>query len=166
MRHCRRATRRVALLHKVDVRCLWRHALHPAALRCAERLHNLQLSRAAALPCPDPDTGTPCRSCKPLDLQRLAFPGELWFVLVNPCFEAPTAEMRAVLPGQVAMSAAVHNCVMGGTLVRAHPAAYPLEGLVLGQLSRAGTVMPWAPVYGRCLEPQGCITVHSPGHCY
>jgi hypothetical protein len=91
----------------------------------------------------------PRRSCKPLDLQRLAFPGELWFVLVNPCFEAPTAEMRAVLPGQVAMSAAVHNCIMGGTLVRAHPAAYPAGALVLGQLRRAGTVMQWAPVCGR-----------------
>jgi len=51
-------------------------------------------------------------------MQRLAFPGELWFVLVNPCFEAPTAEMRAVLPGQVAMDAVIHNCVMSGTLVR------------------------------------------------
>ena len=59
----------------------------------------------------------PCRSCNPLDIQQLAFPGDLWFVLVNPVFEAPTAEMRAVLPKQVAMSSAIHNCAMGGSLV-------------------------------------------------
>lgn len=58
------------------------------------------------------------RSCNPLDIQQLTFPGDLWFVLVNPVFEAPTAEMRAVLPKQVAMSSAVHNCAMGGSLVR------------------------------------------------
>ncbi|CAL5221110.1 g3243 [Coccomyxa viridis] len=57
------------------------------------------------------------RSCNPLDIQQLTFPGDLWFVLVNPVFEAPTAEMRAVLPKQVAMSSAVHNCAMGGSLV-------------------------------------------------
>lgn len=39
-------------------------------------------------------------------------------MLVNPVFEAPTAEMRAVLPKQVPMSSAVHNCAMGGSLVR------------------------------------------------
>ena len=59
-----------------------------------------------------------CRSCNPLDIQQLTFPGDLWFVLVNPVFEAPTAEMRAVLPKQVPMSSAVHNCAMGGSLVR------------------------------------------------
>ena len=57
------------------------------------------------------------RSCDPLDLQRLPFNGELWFVLVNPKFEAPTAEMRAVLPKQVPMSALVNNCAMGASLV-------------------------------------------------
>ena len=57
-----------------------------------------------------------CRSCDPLDLQRLAFDGDLWFVLVNPCFEAPTAEMRAVLPKEIPMkqvrpaSACMHAC--------------------------------------------------------
>ena len=60
----------------------------------------------------------PCRSCRPLDMQRLAFPGELWFVLVNPVFQAPTAEMRAMLPAEVPMASAVHNCAMSGTLVR------------------------------------------------
>ncbi len=58
------------------------------------------------------------RSCNPLDIQQLTFPGDLWFVMVNPVYEAPTAEMRAVLPKQVAMSSAVHNCAMGGSLVR------------------------------------------------
>lgn len=59
-----------------------------------------------------------CRSCNPLDIQRLAFPGDLYFILVNPVFEAPTAEMRAVLPKEVAMSSAIRNCAMGGSLVR------------------------------------------------
>ena len=59
------------------------------------------------------------RSCDPLDIQRLSFPGELWFVLVNPVFEAPTAEMRAVLPREVPMAHAIRNCAMGGSLVRA-----------------------------------------------
>jgi homoserine kinase len=39
------------------------------------------------------------------------------FVLVNPKFEAPTAEMRAVLPKQVPMAQVVNNCSMGATLV-------------------------------------------------
>ena len=50
-----------------------------------------------------------CRSCNPLDIQQLSFPGDLWFVLVNPVFEAPTAE--------VPMASAVHNSAMGGSLV-------------------------------------------------
>ncbi|GAB4817259.1 hypothetical protein N2152v2_004305 [Parachlorella kessleri] len=57
------------------------------------------------------------RSCDPLDLQRLAFDGDLWFVLVNPCFEAPTAEMRAVLPKEIPMKQVINNCSMGGSLV-------------------------------------------------
>jgi homoserine kinase len=57
------------------------------------------------------------RSCDPLDLQRLPFDGDLWFVLVNPLFEAPTAEMRAVLPKEVPMKAMINNCAMGASLV-------------------------------------------------
>lgn len=59
------------------------------------------------------------RSCSPLDLQSLVYGGksDLWFVLVNPKFEAPTAEMRAVLPSEVPMGSLVHNCSMGATLV-------------------------------------------------
>ena len=64
----------------------------------------------------------PCRSAKPLDLQRLEYAGgDLWFALVNPLFEAPTAEMRAALPLQVPMASQIHNAAMGGTLVRRHP---------------------------------------------
>lgn len=40
-------------------------------------------------------------------------------MLVNPKFEAPTAEMRAVLPKQVPMQQVVHNSSMGASLVRA-----------------------------------------------
>jgi hypothetical protein len=50
-----------------------------------------------------PQRPPPSRSCDPLDLQRLPFAGDLWFVLVNPRFEAPTAEMRAVLPKEIPM---------------------------------------------------------------
>lgn len=60
------------------------------------------------------------RSCKPLDLQALSFAGgrkDLFFVLVNPKFEAPTSEMRAVLPKEVSMEKVVNNCSMGATLV-------------------------------------------------
>ena len=59
-----------------------------------------------------------CRSTRPLDLQRLEAGGPLWFVLVNPRFEAPTVEMRAVLPREVPMAAQIHNAAMGGSLVR------------------------------------------------
>lgn len=68
-----------------------------------------------------------CQPDLPLDILQLPFgPGPssssssssgLWFVLVNPLFEAPTAEMRAALPKQVAMSSAVKNCAAGGALV-------------------------------------------------
>jgi homoserine kinase len=34
----------------------------------------------------------------------LPFTGDLWFVLVNPRFEAPTAEMRAALRKEVPMN--------------------------------------------------------------
>ena len=57
------------------------------------------------------------RSLEPLDLKRLPFDGDLWFVLVNPKFEAPTAEMRAVLPKLVPMKSLVNNCAMGASLV-------------------------------------------------
>ena len=59
------------------------------------------------------------RSAKPLDVQRLEFAGgDLWFALVNPLFEAPTAEMRAALPKQVPTASWIHNAAMGGSLVR------------------------------------------------
>lgn len=58
------------------------------------------------------------RSCDPLDLQALTYGSDsLFFVLVNPVFEAPTAEMRAVLPKEVPMAKIVNNCSMGATLV-------------------------------------------------
>lgn len=57
------------------------------------------------------------RSTKPLDLERLESGGPLWFVLVNPKFEAPTAEMRAVLPKMIPMASQIHNAAMGGSLI-------------------------------------------------
>ena len=64
------------------------------------------------------------RSCEPLDIQQLLFPGELHFVLVNPTFEAPTKKMRAALPKLVPMSATVTNCSQGASLVREGPAGW------------------------------------------
>ena len=82
------------------------------------------------------------RSAEPLDVRQLSFGGggssggatatattaatgnkeniaPLFFALVNPVFEAPTAEMRAVLPASVPMKSAVSNCAAGGALVAA-----------------------------------------------
>lgn len=65
------------------------------------------------------------RSCDPLQLVPLPFGGDpnnalpLWFVLVNPKFEAPTKEMRAVLPQQVPFKSMINNCTQGGSLVAA-----------------------------------------------
>lgn len=66
---------------------------------------------------------TSIRSCKvgePVELLRLPFNKDnLYFVLVNPVFEAPTAEMRAVLPKEVPMKSMINNCCQGGSLVSA-----------------------------------------------
>lgn len=43
----------------------------------------------------------------------------LYFVLVNPVFEAPTAKMRAALPKEVPFKSLVHNSTHGGALVAA-----------------------------------------------
>jgi homoserine kinase len=70
------------------------------------------------------------RSCDPLDLVRLPYGAlsslgstsavpPLYFVLVNPKFEAPTAKMRAALPPSVPFKSMVHNCCQGGSLVAA-----------------------------------------------
>lgn len=56
----------------------------------------------------------------PLELLRLPLGPEaesLWFVLVNPKFEAPTAKMRAALPPTVPFKAMINNCCQGGSLV-------------------------------------------------
>jgi homoserine kinase len=58
------------------------------------------------------------RSADPLDLELLRFGGdELWFTLVNPVFEAPTKEMRAVLPSHVPFKSMINNSLQGGSLV-------------------------------------------------
>ncbi|XP_031107574.1 homoserine kinase-like [Ipomoea triloba] len=59
------------------------------------------------------------RSYNPLELIQLKFPQEknLFFVLVNPEFEAPTKKMRAALPAEITMSSHVWNCSQAGALV-------------------------------------------------
>lgn len=61
------------------------------------------------------------RSCKlgsPVELLQLPFNRQdLYFVLVNPVFEAPTSQMRAVLPKEVPMKSMINNCCQGGSLV-------------------------------------------------
>lgn len=69
------------------------------------------------------------RSYDPLELMQLKFPMEkdLFFVLVNPEFEAPTKKMRAALPTEIGMSHHVWNCSQAGALV-----ASILQGDVMG----------------------------------
>lgn len=60
------------------------------------------------------------KSMEPLELISLTYPhneDNLWFVLVTPEYQAPTAEMRAVLPKDIKMKESVFNCNMGGVLV-------------------------------------------------
>ncbi|GAA0153483.1 kinase [Lithospermum erythrorhizon] len=59
------------------------------------------------------------RSYDPLELIPLKFPEEkdLFFVLVNPEFEAPTKKMRAALPTEITMSHHIWNSSQAGALV-------------------------------------------------
>ncbi|GLJ16092.1 hypothetical protein SUGI_0268120 [Cryptomeria japonica] len=61
------------------------------------------------------------RSYSPLDLISLPFPNdkELFFVLVTPAFEAPTKEMRAVLPTEITMKDHILNCSQAAALIAA-----------------------------------------------
>lgn len=74
------------------------------------------------------------RSLDPLELipLRLGNDAKLWFVLVNPKFEAPTAKMRAALPPNITMKAAVSNCTQGGALV---------AGILSGDVSLIGRAL-------------------------
>lgn len=82
-----------------------------------------------------------CRGLQPLDLQQLRFAKrDLYFVLVNPKFEAPTAEMRAVLPKMVPMTAAIHNSSMGGSLVSSLKAEALTETLLGLQALSGATI--------------------------
>jgi homoserine kinase len=60
-------------------------------------------------------------SYDPLRLVKLPFPrdSELFFVLVSPEFEAPTKEMRSVLPWSVSLAQHVANCSRAAALVSA-----------------------------------------------
>jgi len=61
------------------------------------------------------------RSYSPLHLIPLSFPEKksLYFVLVIPDFEAPTKEMRAVLPSEISMKMHIANCSQASALVTA-----------------------------------------------
>eukprot|EP00249_Psilotum_nudum_P012239 c23668_g1_i2 orf=658-2205(-) len=61
------------------------------------------------------------RSYNPLHLIPLPFPADknLFFVLVNPAFEAPTKKMRAVLPKSISMNDHLYNCSQSAALVSA-----------------------------------------------
>jgi homoserine kinase len=93
------------------------------------------------------------RSTEPLDVRGLTYggapgcvsgvegaagaasaaPAPLWFALVNPVFEAPTAAMRAALPPMVPFKDAVFNAGAGGSLIAGILAGDPaLVGLALG----------------------------------
>ncbi|KAF6143518.1 hypothetical protein GIB67_029687 [Kingdonia uniflora] len=61
------------------------------------------------------------RSYDPLDIIRLRFPmqKELFFVLVNPKFEAPTKKIRAVFPSEIAILDHISNSSQSGSLGKA-----------------------------------------------
>eukprot|EP00850_Spirogloea_muscicola_P004778 SM000021S06411 [mRNA] locus=s21:78986:82354:- [translate_table: standard] len=61
------------------------------------------------------------RSYDPLELIQLPYPAgcDLFFVVVSPAFEAPTKEMRAVLPKEISMRAHTANCSQAASLVTA-----------------------------------------------
>ena len=77
-----------------------------------------------------------------MELLQLPFSRpDLYFVLVNPLFEAPTAMMRAALPKEVPMKSMVNNCCQGGSLVSARHS--------LTQLHMSGVSdMPWSHMPG------------------
>ncbi|KAI3956224.1 hypothetical protein MKW98_008742 [Papaver atlanticum] len=70
----------------------------------------------------------------PLNLVRLPFPGDkdLFFVLVNPEFEAPTKKMRAVLPTEITMKEHIWNSSQAGALV---------AGILQGDLEALGLAL-------------------------
>ena len=57
------------------------------------------------------------RSTKPLDLQVLSCPTDIWFVIVTPVFEAPTKKMRAALPKEISMQSHIENTGAAGPTV-------------------------------------------------
>lgn len=75
-----------------------------------------------------------CTPGEPIDLMRVPFTAtdRLWFVLVNPLFEAPTAQMRAVLPKQIPMKQVINNCCQGGSLV---------AGIITGDIALLGSAL-------------------------
>ena len=99
------------------------------------------------------------RSAAPLNVRRLLWgaastspPPPLFFALVNPVFEAPTAEMRAVLPPMVPFSAAVSNAAAGGALVAAIAAGDPAA---LGEALGADALV--EPVRGPLIPGFGAV---------
>ncbi|XP_057494962.1 homoserine kinase [Actinidia eriantha] len=74
------------------------------------------------------------RSYDPLELIQLKFPNDkdLFFVLVNPEFEAPTKKMRAALPTEITMSQHVWNSSQAGALV---------ASVLQGDLKRLGVAL-------------------------
>lgn len=84
------------------------------------------------------------RSYDPLELIELKFPDDkdLFFVLVNPDFEAPTKKMRAALSAEVSMSHHVWNCSQAGALV---------ASVLQGDLRGLGTALS----SDRIVEPEG-----------
>ena len=69
------------------------------------------------------------KSTKPLILQPLECPSDLWFVVVTPVFEAPTKKMRAVLPKEISMQLHIENTGAAGEL---------LLGIVQGDVKGIG----------------------------
>eukprot|EP00210_Caulerpa_lentillifera_P002911 g2779.t1 len=71
-------------------------------------------------------------SLDPVKITKLTCPESLYFALVTPKFQAPTAKMRAALPHKVPMKHLTHNCCMAGMLI---------NGILTGDLEKMGQAL-------------------------
>jgi hypothetical protein len=66
-------------------------------------------------------------------------------VLVNPLFEAPTKQMRAVLPRDVPFKSMIHNSTQGGALVAAILQGAWVWGPDSPVVTGRGPALSWTP---------------------
>ncbi|KAF6170601.1 hypothetical protein GIB67_017850 [Kingdonia uniflora] len=104
------------------------------------------------------------RSYDPLDIIQLRFPmeTELFFVLVNPKFEAPTKKMRAVLPSEIAMLDHISNSSQSRSLGKTLFSDRIVESKLTLLIPRMGAIknaMIGAGAFGCTISGAGPTTV-------